>query len=66
MELNEFHEFLQVVLEVSPEALYNVMFTKVFRNSLFDLSSDQCGNFVVQALISYVRNQDQVMNPTTL
>ncbi|KAK4269006.1 hypothetical protein QN277_022216 [Acacia crassicarpa] len=55
-----FSRLMEVVLEVSPEALYNVMFTKVFRNSLFELSSDQCGNFVVQAMISHVRNQDQV------
>ncbi|XP_054781019.1 pumilio homolog 23 isoform X2 [Prosopis cineraria] len=51
---------MEVVLEVSPEALYNVMFAKVFRNSLFELSSHQCGNFVVQALISHVRNHDQM------
>ncbi|KAI9119754.1 hypothetical protein K1719_009143 [Acacia pycnantha] len=55
-----FSRLMEVVLEVSPEALYNVMFTKVFRNSLFELSSDQCGNFVVQALISHVRNPDQM------
>lgn len=61
MELNKFYQFWQVVLEVSPEALYSEMFTKVFRNSLFKLSSHQCGNFVVQALISHARNQDQVM-----
>ncbi|XP_028787753.1 pumilio homolog 23-like, partial [Neltuma alba] len=51
---------MEVVLEVSPEALYNVMFAKVFRNSLFELSSHECGNFVIQALISRVRNQDQM------
>jgi len=48
-------------LEVSPEALFNELFTKVFRSSLFELSSHQHGNFVVQALISYASNQDVVL-----
>lgn len=48
-------------MEVSPEALFNELFTKVFRNSLFELSSHQHGNFVVQALISYASNQDLVL-----
>ncbi|KAF7843691.1 pumilio-like protein 23 [Senna tora] len=55
-----FSRLMEVVLEVSPEALYNEMFTKVFRNSLFELSSHQCGNFVIQSLISHSRNQDQL------
>lgn len=33
---------------------------KIFRNSLFELSSHHCGNFVVQALISHASNQGQV------
>jgi nucleolar protein 9 len=45
---------------VAPEILYNEMFTKVFKNSLFELSSHHCGNFVIQALISHARRQDQV------
>lgn len=53
---------MQVVLEVSPETLFNELFTKVFRNSLFELSSHQYGNFVVQALISHTSNQDLVLN----
>nr|KYP72025.1 Pumilio domain-containing protein C14orf21 isogeny [Cajanus cajan] len=55
---SKFSHLMEVVLEVSPEALFNELFTKVFRNSLFDLSSHQHGNFVVQALISYASNQD--------
>ncbi|KAL4306042.1 hypothetical protein HN51_039984 [Arachis hypogaea] len=54
----EFSHLMEVVLEVSPEALFNELFTKVFRNSLFELSSHQHGNFVVQALISHTSNQD--------
>lgn len=55
-----FPKILQVILEVAPESLYNEIFTKVFRNSLFLLSSHQCANFVVQALVSHARDQDQV------
>ncbi|RZC22629.1 Pumilio-like 23 isoform B [Glycine soja] len=59
LQVDQFSSLVfQVVLEVSPEALFNELFTKVFRNSLFELSSHQHGNFVVQALISYASNQD--------
>lgn len=51
---------MQVILEVAPEPLYNEIFTKVFGNSLFELSTHQCGNFVVQALVSHVQQQDHV------
>lgn len=51
---------LQVILEVAPEVLYNELLKKIFRNSLFELSSHHCGNFVVQALISHARHQEQV------
>lgn len=55
---SKFSHLMEVILEVSPEALFNELFTKVFRSSLFELSSHQHGNFVVQALISYSSNQD--------
>ncbi|CAJ1976064.1 unnamed protein product [Sphenostylis stenocarpa] len=55
---SKFSHLMEVVLEVSPEALFNELFTKVFRNSLFELSSHQHGNFVVQALISCANNLD--------
>lgn len=51
---------------MAPEVLYNEMFTKVFRNSLFELSSHHCGNFVIQALISHAGSQDQVCFVTML
>lgn len=55
---SKFSHLMEVVLEVSPGALFNELFTKVFRNSLFELSSHQHGNFVVQALIAHASNQD--------
>ncbi|KAL5583352.1 hypothetical protein UlMin_015794 [Ulmus minor] len=57
---NSFSHLMEVILEVAPEVLYNELFTKVFRSSLFELSSDHCGNFVVQALISHARHQDHM------
>ncbi|XVF25297.1 hypothetical protein REPUB_Repub13aG0201400 [Reevesia pubescens] len=55
-----FSHLMEVILEVAPESLYNEMFTKLFKNSLFELSSHHCGNFVVQALISHARTKDQM------
>ncbi|KAJ0007249.1 hypothetical protein Pint_29457 [Pistacia integerrima] len=60
MKETAYSHLMEVILEVAPESMYNEMFTKVFRNSLFHLSSHQCANFVVQALISHARDQDQV------
>ncbi|XP_058753407.1 pumilio homolog 23 [Vicia villosa] len=53
-----FSHLMEVVLEVSPVALFNELFTKVFKYSLLELSSHQHGNFVVQALISHASDQD--------
>lgn len=50
----------QVIVEVAPETLYKELLTKVFRNSLVQLSYHKCGNFVVQALVSHARSQDNV------
>ncbi|KAJ0039168.1 hypothetical protein Pint_21954 [Pistacia integerrima] len=60
MKETAYSHLMEVILEVAPQSLYNEMFTKVFRNSLFHLSSHQCANFVVQALISHGRDQDQM------
>ncbi|KAJ7963364.1 pumilio-like 23 [Quillaja saponaria] len=57
---NAFSHLMEVILEVAPEVLYTEMFRKIFRNSLFELSSHHCGNFVIQALISYSKNQEQM------
>lgn len=58
--LNAYACHFQVILEVAPESLYNEMFNKVFKNSLFELSIDRCANFVIQALISHAKGQEQV------
>lgn len=56
---------MQVILEVSPEALYNEILTKIFSGSLYDISSNDCGSFVVQALISSARGGNQVLSIST-
>ncbi|KAL3528538.1 hypothetical protein ACH5RR_007860 [Cinchona calisaya] len=60
MEKTAFSHLMEVILEVAPGILYDELFVKVFSNSLFLLSSHHCGNFVVQALISHARTQDQM------
>ncbi|KAL3720718.1 hypothetical protein ACJRO7_005517 [Eucalyptus globulus] len=55
-----YSHLLEVILEVAPDYLYNEMFNKIYRNSLFEMSSHQCGSFVVQALISKARHQEQM------
>ncbi|KAK9281800.1 hypothetical protein L1049_004706 [Liquidambar formosana] len=60
MKETAYSHLMEVILEVAPETLYNELFTKVFRNSLFELSSDHCGNFVVQALVSHARSKSQM------
>ncbi|KAL4332418.1 hypothetical protein GQ457_07G030710 [Hibiscus cannabinus] len=60
MKETAFSHLMEVILEVAPESLYNVMFTKLLKNKLFELSSDPCGNFVVQALIAHARTKDQM------
>lgn len=51
---------MQVIVEVAPDTLYNELLTEVFKDSLFDISSHHCGNFVVQALVSSAKTKDQV------
>ncbi|GAV87319.1 hypothetical protein CFOL_v3_30745 [Cephalotus follicularis] len=60
MKETAYSHLMEIILEVAPESLYNELFIKVFKNSLFELSSHHCGNFVVQALVSHSRNQDQM------
>ncbi|XP_059595381.1 pumilio homolog 23 isoform X3 [Vitis vinifera] len=59
MKETAFSHLMEVILEVAPETLYDEIFTKVFRNSLFEVSSHHCGNFSVQALVSHARCQRQ-------
>ncbi|WOL02670.1 hypothetical protein Cni_G11389 [Canna indica] len=51
---------LEVMIEVAPETMYSKLLTEVFKGQLFDISSHQCGNFVVQALVSSARTKDQM------
>ncbi|EOA33684.1 hypothetical protein CARUB_v10019867mg [Capsella rubella] len=60
MKDNSFSHLMEVILEVAPESLYNEIFHKVFKNSLFELSVDRCANFVIQALISHAKDQEQM------
>ncbi|CAK7356439.1 unnamed protein product [Dovyalis caffra] len=60
MKETAYSHLMEVILAVSPESLYDEMFTKIFRKSLFELSSHHCGNFVVQALVSHARDREQV------
>ncbi|KAM7262886.1 hypothetical protein ACFE04_000569 [Oxalis oulophora] len=55
-----YSHLMEVILEVSPESLFDEIFSKIFKDSLFEASCDQCGSFVIQALISRTRNQDQM------
>lgn len=60
MRETAFSHLMEAILEVTPETLYNELITTVFKNSLFEMSSHHCGNFVVQALISNARSEDHV------
>ncbi|KAK1375882.1 Pumilio RNA-binding repeat [Heracleum sosnowskyi] len=55
MKESAFSHLMEVILEVAPETVYNELLAKVFKNSIFDLSSHHCGNFVVQSLISHAK-----------
>ncbi|KAK4791638.1 hypothetical protein SAY86_032051 [Trapa natans] len=55
-----YSHLMEVIIEVSPESLYNTLFHKIFRNSLYDIASHQCGSFVVQALVSNARSQEHM------
>lgn len=57
---NAFSHLMEVILEVAPDILYDEMFMKVFKDSLYDISSHQSANFAVQALISNARSQSQI------
>lgn len=50
----------EVILEVAPNTLYHEILEKLFKGLLFEFSTHQCGNFVVQALISSARDKSQI------
>lgn len=60
VEETAYSHLMEVILEFAPETLYNELLTKVFRKSLFRMSSHHCANFVVQALASHAKSQDHM------
>ncbi|KAL8466440.1 hypothetical protein ACS0TY_035508 [Phlomoides rotata] len=60
VEENAYSHLMEVILAVAPDTIYNEIFTKVFNNYLFRLSSHHSGNFVIQALISHARSQEHI------
>lgn len=60
VEENAFSHLMEVILAVAPDTIYNEIFTKVFMNSLFRMSSHPCANFVIQALVSHARSQEHI------
>jgi nucleolar protein 9 len=60
MKETSFSHLMEVILEVSPDTLYSELITKVFKNSIFEMSSHPCGNFVIQALISHARTESHM------
>lgn len=57
---NAFSHLMEIILEVAPDFLYDEIFKKVFKDSLFELSCHPSANFAVQALISYARSKSQI------
>lgn len=51
---------LEVIIEVIPDDIYNDLLNEVFKDSLFIISTHHCGNFIVQALISSARTDNQL------
>lgn len=51
---------LEVIVEVAPDSLYDKLVNGVFKGSMYTISLQHYGNFVVQALISSSRSCDQV------
>ncbi|KAI3455681.1 hypothetical protein Pfo_012344 [Paulownia fortunei] len=60
VEENAFSHLMEVILAVAPDSLYNEIFAKGFKDSLFRMSSHPSGNFVVQALVSHARSQEHI------
>lgn len=60
LEESSYSHLLEVIVEVAPEELRNVMLVSTLRGSLFAISSHHCGNYVVQALISSAKTSDQM------
>lgn len=57
---NAFSHLMEVILEVVPDILYDEIFVKIFKDSLFGISCHHSANFAVQSLISHARSQSQI------
>ncbi|CAH9079071.1 unnamed protein product [Cuscuta epithymum] len=55
-----YSHLIEVILEVSPDTVYNELLQRVFKTSLFQMSSHHCGNFVVQALASHAKSSEHI------
>ncbi|KAJ8535783.1 hypothetical protein K7X08_034184 [Anisodus acutangulus] len=60
VEETAYSHLMEAILEFAPETLYNELLTKVFRKSLFRMSTHHCANFVVQALASHAKSPDHM------
>lgn len=55
-----YSHLFEVIIEVAPETIYKELLQSVFKNSLFQMSSHHCGNFVVQALASHAKCSEHI------
>ncbi|XP_047341945.1 pumilio homolog 23 [Impatiens glandulifera] len=55
-----FSRLMEVILEVAPDTIFNELLMKVFRHSMFELSSDQSGNYIIQSLISHAKSENHM------
>ena len=53
------------MLEVAPDALYMEIFQEISTHHILEYALHQSANFVVQALITSIRNLDQVFEICT-
>ncbi|XP_019244042.1 PREDICTED: pumilio homolog 23 isoform X2 [Nicotiana attenuata] len=60
VEETAYSHLMEVIVEFAPETLYSDLLTKVFRKSLFRMSSHHCANFVVQALASQAKSEEHM------
>lgn len=56
---NSSSHLVEVMLEVAPDALYMEMFQQILIHHILEYALHQSANFVVQALITSVRNRNQ-------
>ncbi|VFQ86134.1 unnamed protein product [Cuscuta campestris] len=60
VEEPSYSRLIEVIIEVAPDTLYNELLQRVFKTSLLQMSSQHCGNFVVQALASHTKCSEHI------